>query len=145
MSVGGQTGEVGDPNGVRPGRSRALRQEVGSDGRVMAAVDGLGTVAAVRPGAQFLGPHEPAHPPLAAGVATGLEFLGQAHAAIGAALLHKHGLDQSSQSGLLLLAWAGAAVLPVVEATARDAQQLAEHPDRRLPRQLLHVHVAFAH
>ena len=102
----------------------------------MPALGGLRTEDAARAGVEIFGPHQPAHAALAAKVTARPQFAGQADAPVGAALLDEHGLHFLAQTGILLLARAGAAA-PVVVSAARYVQQGAEHRDRMLGSQLL--------
>ena len=72
------------------------------------------------------------------------QFVRQADAPAGAALLDQHGLQFLAQPGILFLARAFALASGVVT-TARHAQQGAEHRDPMLRCQLLNVRAAIVH
>ena len=91
-----------------------------------------------------MGPPQPADAALAAGVTARPQFARQTNAPVGVALGDEHGLHFLAQTGILLLARAGAAA-PVVITAARHVQQGAEHRDPMIGGQLLEVRVAVVH
>jgi hypothetical protein len=102
--------EVGHPDFVGPGRRGGpLGQAVGGNRLVVAALSGLRSEAAARAHAQALVLHQPAHAALAASVAAGLQFMGQPDASVRPPARDKSGHQGFGQTGILLLARAGAA------------------------------------
>jgi hypothetical protein len=123
-------GDIADPDLVDASGGRPLGQVIGRDGMIMVAVGGADAKRAPASSHQAPFSHEPFDALMVAVLATGLELVSQARAAVVLFGLQKEAFNEKKELLIVLLARAGLAFAPRVVRAAGQPQSAAEIGDR---------------